>query len=216
VKTSAALSKRSWIAALMIATLFTHSSAPAQFNSWTKTSSGSWEEPFWSLGVLPSTSQSGVLVTNEGWKAVAITATTARDYPDSLKMNRLTVLSPANTFNTLLLNHAGVASPVEIGDFLRVGSNSAVVALSSALHVRGAFFIDGAMTQAEFSEVNADIVYLGEFAPGIYTLSNGVLTVSNPGVRGLQRRRQLQPGRGMAPDTAASFAQHRGIPPASG
>src|SRR5688500_9010043 len=116
---------------------------PAQFNSWTKPTSGNWEEPFWSLGVPPNISQSGVMFTNEGWKALAITSTTVRDFPSSLRIARLTVASPSNTFNTLLLNFAGVQSPFIVEDFFRLGSNSTFITLSSALHVGQNFYIDG-------------------------------------------------------------------------
>jgi hypothetical protein len=58
----------------------------AQVNSWTKPSSGNWEESVWSLGTLPGAGQS-IMITNEGWKAVAIGANTAQNYPQSLNVN---------------------------------------------------------------------------------------------------------------------------------
>jgi hypothetical protein len=42
-------------------------------NAWTNTTSGNWEEPYWSLGVLPGPNQA-VLLTNAGWKALAPSA----------------------------------------------------------------------------------------------------------------------------------------------
>src|SRR2546430_14243531 len=52
-------------------------------NSWTKPSSGYWEEQaYWSLGVLPDATQS-VLFTNAGWKALAIGAQTSQNFPQS-------------------------------------------------------------------------------------------------------------------------------------
>lgn len=49
----------------------------AQFNSWTNPASGNWHDPSWSLG-MPNSSQDFIMITNYGWKAVAINRTTAR------------------------------------------------------------------------------------------------------------------------------------------
>jgi hypothetical protein len=60
--------------------------AIADVNSWTKPTSGYWEEQSsWSLGVLPNSSQS-VYITNPGWKAVAIGANTAQNFPASMQI----------------------------------------------------------------------------------------------------------------------------------
>jgi len=45
--------------------------AYSQTNAWIKSTSGDWEEPEWSLGMLPGIGQA-VQITNPGWKAVAI------------------------------------------------------------------------------------------------------------------------------------------------
>jgi hypothetical protein len=50
--------------------------AAAPTNSWTKPTSGNWEEPFWSLGVLPSISQGEIEFRNPGFKALAIAPST--------------------------------------------------------------------------------------------------------------------------------------------
>src|SRR5438105_5375235 len=68
--------------------LVTVSGQSGAINSWTKPSSGFWEEPYWSLGVLPNSSQS-VLITNQNWKAVAITPSTASNFPDSVTVGSL-------------------------------------------------------------------------------------------------------------------------------
>src|SRR5688572_1274177 len=83
-------------------------------NSWTKPSSGNWEEPFWSLGVLPGPDQP-IMITNAGWKAVAITPNTAQNFPQSLNVYSVSVESPVDSFNTLLLNYAGVEAPLTVG-----------------------------------------------------------------------------------------------------
>src|SRR4051794_10853715 len=67
-------------------------SGQAQINSWTKSTSGNWEEPFWSAGTLPS-SASDVMFTNAGYKALALSPST-RAYPDSLTVHSLTISSP--------------------------------------------------------------------------------------------------------------------------
>ena len=97
---------------VVTAVIFHSSRGAAQTNSWTKPTSGLWHEPFWSLGVLPDGSQSHIMFTNAGWKALAIDQVTARDYRDSLRIPGLTIASPTNTMNTLLLNYAGFQSPL--------------------------------------------------------------------------------------------------------
>src|SRR3954469_18028523 len=67
-------------------------------NSWTKPSSDFWEQPFWSLGV-PNSSQS-VFITNQNWKAVGITPSTATNFPASMTVGSLTVQGAWDTFNT--------------------------------------------------------------------------------------------------------------------
>src|SRR5262245_44750286 len=87
---------------------------PAQVNSWTNATSGNWDQPAnWSLGTLPNSSQS-VLITNSGWKAVAINPSTPADFPDSMTVNSLTIRGATNTENTLLLNFAGTVVPLTV------------------------------------------------------------------------------------------------------
>src|SRR5436189_1981202 len=83
-------------------------SSQAQTNVWTKTTSGNWEEPFWSLGTLPNSTQS-VAIVNSGSKAVAINASTAQNFPASLTVSNLTVRNVGvNDTNTLLVNFVGM------------------------------------------------------------------------------------------------------------
>src|ERR1700716_3735534 len=116
-------------------------SAMGKTNSWIKGTSGYWEEPYWSLG-LPGTNQA-VLFTN-GWQALAIGPSTVQNHPESLTVDSLTIAAPSNSFNELLLNYAGLQTPLVIGAptwnngssrRLMVGSNSALVMISSALQV---------------------------------------------------------------------------------
>src|SRR6266850_4866559 len=77
-------------------------------NYWTKPSSGYWEEPYWSLGQLPSSNQAAIVLINPGWKALAFGSSSTANYPDSLPTQRLIVGAPAASFNQLLLNYAGL------------------------------------------------------------------------------------------------------------
>lgn len=178
--------------------VFGFSNAHAQVNSWTKPTSGSWEELHWSLGVRPAFDHS-IMFTNEGWKALAIGATTVANFPSTMQITRLTVLSPTNSYNTLLLNFAGVQTPLRVAENFYLGSSSVLLSLSSGLQVGNEFRIDGTVNQSDFSEVAARTLYAGYTSnnPGVYNLSNGLLTVSN----------QMFVGYG-AP---ATFTQHGGF-----
>src|SRR5436190_10149292 len=92
---------------LLCAAVAPLSSSSQTINSWMKPSSGYWEEAQWSAGRLPAAGDR-VMITNPGWKAVAIGAGTAQNFPQSLQMQDLTVASPVDSFNTLLLNFAGL------------------------------------------------------------------------------------------------------------
>ncbi len=148
----------------------------AQTNSWTKPTSGFWHEPFWSLGVLPHASQSHIMFTNAGWKALAIDQVTARDYRDSLRIPHLTIASPTNTMNTLLLNYAGFQSPLLVTDSVFLGSNSVLLTLGSVLQIGQDFRVDGTVNHGDNSQVLGQFLYVGDTSPGIYNFSNGLLS----------------------------------------
>src|ERR1700722_7517630 len=94
---------------------FTSTPVLAQVNSWINPASGNWDDASsWSLGVLPGSSQS-IMITNSGWKAVAINPSTPVNFPDSMTVSNLTILGPTNTENTLLLNFVGAGNPLVIG-----------------------------------------------------------------------------------------------------
>lgn len=153
--------------------------AYAQVNSWTNPTSGYWEDQRWSLGVPPGPGQS-IRLTNAGWKALAISSTTVQNYPETLTIGSLTVSSPTDSFNTLLLNYAGLDHPLMTSS-LTIASNSAVVMFSSALQVNNLgtdhFSVNGTFTEVESSAVSAGYLSLGENSPGIYNLTNSSLTV---------------------------------------
>src|SRR5262245_21040334 len=121
---------------VLLAFVLSAVTGPAQTggtNYWTKPTSGDWEEPFWSLGVLPNASQA-VVFNNPGWKALAIGAATARDFPQSVIVQSLQVASPVDTRNTLLMNWSGLERSLQT-TFLSVGTNSSVAVHGSALEV---------------------------------------------------------------------------------
>src|SRR5207248_1360799 len=71
---------------------------------------------------------------------------------------------------------------------LVVGSNSAIIMLSSALQINndpfgyfgsgtGAFSIGGTFSQGDFSTVTAGFMRLGDIGPGVYNLTNGSVTI---------------------------------------
>jgi hypothetical protein len=166
--------------------------AGAQTNSWTNSVSGYWEGSDWSLGELPGASQT-VLFTNAGWKALAIGTNTTQSFPQSLHIFSLTLSSPTNSFNELLMNYAGLHVPLVIGDSnftgtLIVESNAAVDMLSSALVVLntplngpspGAFSIGGTFMESDGSQVAASVMQVGDIGPGVYDLTNSILSVQN-------------------------------------
>src|SRR5438477_1445298 len=100
------------------------SNVQGQVNSWRKTTSGNWEEPFWSAGTLPN-SNSYVMFTNAGWKALALSPST-RAYPAALSVRDLAISSPADSFNTLMLNLLGVLTPLKAVT-IEVHSNAALL-----------------------------------------------------------------------------------------
>ena len=160
--------------------LLLNASANAQTNAWTNTGSGAWEAPQWSLGTLPGVGQE-VLLTNQGWKAVAISTTTVQTHPETLSVAALVISSPQDSHNVLLLNYAGVAHPLSCTSLV-LDTNSAITTLSSALTVQnsmmgGSFSIGGAFNHGDFSQVTAGVMRVGDLAPGSYNLTNGTLTV---------------------------------------
>jgi hypothetical protein len=154
-----------------------------QVNSWTKPTSGVWEEPWWSLGGLPSGGQSAIMITNAGYKAVAVGISTRDSHPDSMTISNLTLTAPGNSFNTLLLNYAGSRVPLRILDSFTLGSNASLINLASSLKVEGtsggAFYVGGTVDHGENAQAifnSARIGYLGE---GAVFLSSGLMTITN-------------------------------------
>jgi hypothetical protein len=174
--------------------------ALAQSNSWTNPVSGNWQDSFWSLGVLPGTNQS-ISFTNAGWKALAIGSGTSQNVPQTLNVSSITVSSPTNSCNTLLLNFAGLQTPLTVSNSTNAGafvlsSNSVVLMLSSVLQVQnsflgtpdqeshGAFSIGGTFNEGESSEVAAGFLRVGDIGPGTYNLTNSLLSAGYETISG--------------------------------
>ena len=157
-------------------------------NSWTKSTSGFWEEqPFWSLGVLPNSTQD-IVFSNPNWKALAIGANTAQNFPQSMRVKSLSVGAPVDTFNTLLMSFAGYERPLQT-DSLIVESNCAFVMHASLLEVAetttdgstGNLLLNGTFRQGDFSGVKVHrnlIVRSG----GSYFMTNGTLAALHVGI----------------------------------
>jgi hypothetical protein len=153
--------------------------AVANTNSWLKPTSGYWEEQaHWSLGVLPDATQT-VLFTNAGWKALAIGAGTAQNFPQSMRVQSLRLAGPIDSYNVLLMNFSGFERPLQTGS-LTIGMNSAVVMQSSSLEVlsspetTGQLTLEGEFSQGDFSQVT--VQGLLTLRSGSYSLTNGTLT----------------------------------------
>ena len=186
----------------------TPSLVAAAENSWIKPTSGNWEEQAsWSLGVLPDATQS-ILFTNAGWKALAIGANTAQNFPDSMRVQSLRVEGPVDSYNTLLVNWSGFERPLQTTS-LTIGSNASVAVHGSVLEVvrdstninTGNFSLSGTLIHADLSLVKVDgflnVQRLGiSSQPGAYFLTNGILTAGAVNIGGMSG-----PGR---------FVQHGG------
>ena len=151
-----------------------------QQNSWTNPTSAPWEEMHWSLGQLPGSGQA-VFIENPGWKAVAIGLGTVQNFPQSVRPASITISSPANSYNVLLLNYAGFQTPVSVLQ-LRIYANATLTTLHSALQVNnalgGAFSIGGSLNQGENAIVSTASVQVGDIGPGTYNLTNGSLVAT--------------------------------------
>jgi hypothetical protein len=151
----------------------------AQDNVWNSTTSGNWQDASWSLGTLPATNQT-IWVTNSGWKAVQIGADTAKNFSRSLSVDAINMSSPTNTFNSLLLNVAGSATPLTVKS-LTVASNSSVQLFSSALQINGPNG-SGAMIGGQFDQndsvVAGNQINVGYVGPGVYNFNSGYFSIS--------------------------------------
>jgi hypothetical protein len=134
---------------------------------------------------LPAANQA-ILLTNAGWKAVAIGADTAESFPQSMNVGSITVSSPQDSFNVLLLNYAGYGTALQAGSVV-IKTNAVLTVLGSMLSVTNSgatnaqLLVDGTVNQGDYSSVQATYLGLGvrgaSTGGGVYNLTNGLLTV---------------------------------------
>jgi hypothetical protein len=142
-------------------------------NSWTKPTSGYWEEPFWSLGRLPAADQTHIVFTNSGWKALAIGQNTTANFSNSLVIGSLDIDAPSNSFNQLLFNYAGTNVPLNVA-WLHLGTNASMACYYSALVADG-FQIDSPALFGDYSRLSVMEVTVNS---GL-TLSNAFASVGS-------------------------------------
>ena len=129
------------------------------------------------------------MITNAGWKAVAINPTTAENDPQTLSVDSITVASPTNSSNTLVLNYSGFGTPLTTRS-LRIEPNAAFVALASALQITldfGAdtFVISGTFMQGASAQIHADGVLVGDSGPAVCYMTNGTFSADGLQVGGV-------------------------------
>ena len=154
-------------------------------NAWISPTSGNWEErPNWSLSLPPGPGQT-IMLTNQGWKAVAIGPNTSQNSPETLDVSSVILGGNTDSFNLLLLNYSGYETPLR-ADSVYVGTNSGITALASVLTVStntsgpGDLSIFAAFNQGEQATVNAHLINLGNVTNtaagfGTYNQTNGVV-----------------------------------------
>jgi hypothetical protein len=124
-------------------------SADPLVNSWTNPMSAPWEGGTnWSLGQLPASNQ-WIMITNDGYKGVGISAATASNFPASMTVSNLTISAPPNALSTLLLNYSGTTTPLRVLNGCTIGTNG------SLDNFHGAFEVDSGqwnITNGQFSQ----------------------------------------------------------------
>src|SRR3954462_4571203 len=142
--------------------------ADPALNAWISPTSGNWEDSQnWSLGIPPGPGQT-IMLTNQGWKAVAIGPSTAQNNSATLDVDSVILGGYTDSFNLLLLNYAGYETPLTAGS-VNVGTKSGITALASVLTISsnsgpGDLSIFSAFNQGEQAIVNAHLINLGNFS----------------------------------------------------
>ena len=169
--------------------------ADTPINAWIKPGSGDWhDQTAWSLGVLPAEDQT-IMLTNQGWKAIAIRAVTAQEFASSLNVSSVIVSGYTDSFNVLLLNYAGTDVPLRAANGLSIYAGGQVQNLSSSLIVDS-----GSLTVS-----NSNFIQVG----GVVVTTNAWLRLNNGGyylTNGLLQGGQVNLGL----TTSASFVQDGG------
>jgi len=154
-------------------------------NSWTKPSSGDWQEAFWSRGRLPSNQDDLIAITNAGYKAVAIQSSTTANYPAALTPKDFLIDAPENSHNLLLLNYAGLTVPFAPSGELAVATNGSLLSYYSAVGA-DSLSVQGDATFAELAASRFGAVSVTN--GGRLLLSNAWLSSGNAEVSGVLSR----------------------------
>ncbi len=156
------------------------STTSGTLNAWLNPGSGDWQDQTaWSLGILPARDQT-IMITNQGWKAIAIGPATSQNFPQSLNVASVILGGYTDSFNVLLLNYAGLEVPLTAGT-ISIGTNSGITALGSAINIStnrgtGALTNESAINQGDSAMVTATSLQIGTMqAAGVYNLTNGSL-----------------------------------------
>jgi uncharacterized repeat protein (TIGR02543 family) len=140
---------------------------------WAQTFSGQWDAPaFWQDFVLPGPGQS-TYVTNSGNKTVSIGGLTVTNSPGTMTVANLTVGSPGANTNTLWLNGAGTATPLEVTNGFSLLPGGAVALNNSALQINGSGvqIFDGVAVGTNGAVLSA--------TNGIYPAAGAVIAIGN-------------------------------------
>ena len=150
----------------------------AQTNSWIGGGGGSWETTSdWSLGVLPTNTQSAILITNAGTKEVQINSKASADM---LTISNLTINAPGGSTNTLAL--ISVPTPLTVLNDVTVGVGGAIRFSGSQLQVNGpsvgGFVVDGKVTLDGAATLSVTgRIEVGKSANGTVLMQSGTMTV---------------------------------------
>jgi hypothetical protein len=106
-------------------------------NNWTNPASARWEDPYWSLGILPDAFQTAT-VTNSGYKAVGVSASTFANDPSSVTVSNLAISAPSNALSIVLLNYAGLNAPFKVLNSCNIDSNGSLQNSYSSFEIDGA------------------------------------------------------------------------------
>jgi hypothetical protein len=159
---------------------------PALVNSWTNLHSARWDSlTNWSLRTLPASNQT-VNIANEGYKAVNIDNGTVANFPGSLTVSNLLVSAPNNGLSTLLLNYAGLNTPLKVLNDCVIGTNGTIANYYSSLELDGNGLLVNAPanempTGGSFTQVGGLTVINGPFflRSGLCNATNGNLTLGD-------------------------------------
>jgi hypothetical protein len=157
--------------------LQSESPTAAAVNDWTKSTSGDWEEAYWSLGQLPARCQGLVAFRNPGWKTLAVGAATTANYSNALSIESLIVAAPENSFNQLLLNYAGLNVPLSIASEFSLGPNASLVSYSSRLDA-GTLLLSSPAAFSSQSVPSLGSIVVGDAAPGELNIADASIRAS--------------------------------------